>query len=162
MRDFNFVSIKIESFFLVLSFWKKQINFFHKCSLKYFLATFLQNVSLFCMSEFCFCLFYSVQQVGFLSRMTRCLFYVSNADQWNVLVFLDFLNLIFNFQKSRICLFVTVFLTLCPYSSHSCLYHSSFVLAPTFIFVILIFSVVKKLTEFSFFLDLAFFGLQLI
>ena len=46
--------------------------------------------------------------------------------------------------------------------SHSCLYHSSFVLAPTFIFVILIFSVVKKLNEFSFFLDLGFFGLQLI
>ena len=75
--------------------------------------------------------------------------------------FLIFLNLIFNFQKSRICLFVTVFLTLCPYSSHSCLYHSSFFLGPTFIFVILIL-IVKKLTEFSFFLDLAFFGLQLI
>ena len=114
------------------------------------------------MSEFCFFLFYSFQQVGFLSRMTRCLFYVSNADQWNVLVFLDFLNLIFNFQKSRIGLFVTVFLTLCPYSLHSRLYHSSFVLAPTFIFVILIFSVVKILNEFSFFLDLGFFGLQLI
>ena len=76
--------------------------------------------------------------------------------------FLIFLNLIFNFQKSRIGLFVTVFLKLCPYSSHSCLYHSSFVLLPTFIFVILIFSVVKKLHEFSFFLDLGFFGLQLI
>ena len=62
--------------------------------------------------------------------------------------FLIFLNLIFNFQKSRIGRFVTVFLTLCPYSSHSHLYHSSFVLlAPTFIFVILIFSVVKKLNE---------------
>ena len=72
--------------------------------------------------------------------------------------FLIFLNLIFNFQKSRIGLFVTVFLTLCPFSSHSLLYHSSFVLAPTFIFVILI-SVVKKLNEFSFFLDLGFFGL---
>ena len=76
--------------------------------------------------------------------------------------FLIFLNLIFNFQKSRIGLFVTVFLTLCPYSSHSRLYHSSFVLTPTFIFVLLIFSVVKKLNEFSFFLDLDFFGLQLI
>ena len=76
--------------------------------------------------------------------------------------FLIFLNLIFNFQKSRIGLFVTVFLALCPYSSHSCLYHSSLILASTFIFVILIFSVVKKLNEFSFFLDLGFFGLQLI
>ena len=76
--------------------------------------------------------------------------------------FLFFLNLIFYFQKSRVGLFVTVFLTLCPYSSHSRLYHSSFVLAPTFIFVILLFSVVKKLNEISFFLDLGFFGLQLI
>ena len=75
--------------------------------------------------------------------------------------FLIFLNLIFNFQKSRVGLFFTVFLTLCPYSSHSQLYHSSIVLAPTFIFVILILSV-KKLNDFSFFLDLGFFGLQLI
>ena len=75
--------------------------------------------------------------------------------------FLIFLNLIFNFLKSGIGLFVTVFLTLCPYPSHSRLYHSSFVLAPTFVFVILIFSV-KKLNDFSFFLDLGFFGLQLI
>ena len=76
--------------------------------------------------------------------------------------FLIFLNLIFNVQESRIGLIVTVFLTLCPYSSHSLLYHSSFVLAPIFVFVILIFSVVKKLNEFSFFLNLGFFGLQLI
>ena len=76
--------------------------------------------------------------------------------------FLIFLNLGFNFQKSRIGLFVTVFLTLCPYCSHSRLYHSSFALAPTFVFVILIFLVVKKLNEFSFSLDLGFFGLQLI
>ena len=61
--------------------------------------------------------------------------------------FLIFLSLIFNFRKSRIGLFVTVLLTLCPYSSHSRLYHSSFFLAPTFIFVILFFSVVKKLNE---------------
>ena len=64
-------------------------------------------------------------------------------------------NLIFNlisFKKSRIILFVKVLFTLCPYFSHSSLYHSSFVLAPTFIFVILIFSVVKKLSDFSFFL----------
>ena len=76
--------------------------------------------------------------------------------------FLIFLILIFNFQKSRIGLFVTVFLTLCPCSSHSRLYHSSFVLAPTFVFVILIFSFVKKVNEFSFLLDLGFFGFQLI
>ena len=52
--------------------------------------------------------------------------------------FLIFLNLIFNVQKSSIGVFVTVFLTLCPYSSHSRLYHSSCVMAPTFVFVILI------------------------
>ena len=80
MRDFNFVSKKIQSFFAV-KFLKKQINFFHKCSLKYFLTTSLQNVSLFRMSEFYFFLFYSVQQAEFLSRMTRYFFYVSNADQ---------------------------------------------------------------------------------
>ena len=80
MGDFNFVSIKIQSFFGV-KFLKKQINVFHKRSLNYFLTTFLQNVSLLRMSEFCFFLFYSVHQVGFLSRMTRCLFYVSNAEQ---------------------------------------------------------------------------------
>ena len=76
--------------------------------------------------------------------------------------FLIFLNLIFNFQKSRVGLFVTVFLTLCPYSLHSRLYYSSIIMPPTFIFVILIFSVVKKLNEFSFFLDLGFFGFALI
>ena len=92
MRNLNFVSIKIRSFFGVKILKKKQINFFHKCSFKYFLTTFLQNVSLFRISEFWFFLFYSVQQVGFLSPMTRCLFYVSNADQRNVLVFLDFFN----------------------------------------------------------------------
>ena len=160
MRDFNFVSIKIQSFFGV-KFLKKQINYFHKCSLKYFFTTFLQNVSLFRMSEFCFFLFYSVQQVGFLSRMTR--FFLSRMlinEMYSF--FLIFLILIFNFQKSRIGLFVMVFLTLCPYSSHSRLFRSSFVLAPTFIFVILIFSVVKKLNEFSLFVYLGFFGLQLI
>ena len=46
-----------------------------------------------------------------------------------------------------------MFLTLCPYSSPSGLYHSSFFLAHSFIFFILIFSVVKKLIDFSFFLD---------
>ena len=70
-----------------------------------------------------------------------------------VLVFLVFLNLIFklskllifdlNFQKSRISL-VMVFLTLCPYCSHSSLYNSSSVLAPTFILVLLIFSVINE------------------
>ena len=95
--------------------------------------------------------------------MTRCLFYVSNAEQGNVFVFLGLLNLIFNFQKLRISLSVTVFLKLCPYSLHCSLYHSSFVLAPTLIFVILIFPVVKKLNVFSIFLDFRhFFGMQLI
>ena len=161
MRDFNFVSIKIQSFFGV-KFLKKQINFFHNCNLKYFLTTFLQNVSLFCMSEFCFFLFCFL-----FSKLDFCLEWLVVSSMSRMLInemysfFLIFLNLNFNFQKSRIGLFVTVFLTLCPYSSDSRLYHSSFVLAPTFVFVILIFSV-KKLNEFSFFLDLGFFGLQLI
>ena len=67
MRDFNFVSIKTQLFFGV-KFLKKQINYFHKYSLKYFLTTFLQNVSLFRMFEFCFFLFYSVQQAVFVSN----------------------------------------------------------------------------------------------
>ena len=37
--------------------------------------------------------------------------------------------------KNPDLVFVTVFLTLCPYFSHSNLYISSFVMAPTFIFV---------------------------
>ena len=60
-------------------------------------------------------------------------------------------------------MFVTVFLTLCPYCSHSSRYLSSSVLAPTFIPVLLIFSVINKLNDFGFFLDFRhFFGLQLI
>ena len=55
-------------------------------------------------------------------------FYVSNAEQSKVFVILVF---IFNCQKSRISLLVTVFLALCPYSSHSSLYHSGSVLTPT-------------------------------
>ena len=44
--------------------------------------------------------------------------------------------LIFGNQEG---LFVTVLLTLCPYSSYSSLYRSSVVMASTFIFVLLIF-----------------------
>ena len=60
--------------------------------------------------------------------------------------------------------FVTMFLSLCPYFSLSSLYHFSLVLAPTFIFVIVIFFFsVIKLNDISFFLDFRrFFGLQLI
>ena len=50
-------------------------------------------------------------------------------------------NLSFNFQE---LVFVAVFLTLDPYFSHSSLYHSGFVLSPTFIFVILIFQLLKN------------------
>ena len=53
--------------------------------------------------RFEFCFFGSDQEGGSLSRMTRCLFYVSNDEQKIVFV-LVFLNLISNFQKSRICL----------------------------------------------------------
>ena len=80
------------------------------------------------------------------------------------LIFYLILNLIFNFKKiTKISLFVTVFLTLRSCSLHYSLYCFGFVLAPTFIFVILIFSVVKKLNDLSFFLDFRhFFGLQMI
>ena len=98
---------------------------------------------MFCMFVFCLFLFCPVQEVWSLSRMTHFLYYVSNAEQWNVFVFLHFSNLIFNFQKSRISLFVTVFLTWCPYSLQSSLYHFDFVLAPTFIFVILLFHLIS-------------------
>ena len=122
---------------------------------------------MFCKFDFCF-FFLS----ALFSRMDLCLgsLIVISLSQmlYNEIYwfFLIFLNLVFNFQKSRISLFVTVFLflTLCPYSSHSNLYHSSFVLKPTIIFVILVFFViliVKILNEFSFFLDFCyFFGLQ--
>ena len=82
-----------------------------------------------------------------------------------VLVFLVFLNLIFKHSKllNEELVFVRVFLTLCPYLSHSSLYHSSSVLAHTFILVLLIFSVINKLNDFGFFLDFRHvFGLQLI
>ena len=61
--------------------------------------------------------FCSVQENGSLSRMTRFPFFVSYAEQWNAFVFLISLNLIFNFQKSRISFcygvlyIVSVFLT---------------------------------------------------
>ena len=113
---------------------------------------------IFCMFEFC--IFCAVQEGGSLSQMTRCLFYVSDAEQWNIFVFLVFFNIDLTF-KNQECLSVTVFLKLSPYSSHSRLYLSSFFLAPTFIFVILIFSVIK-LNDFSFLHFHHFFGLQLI
>ena len=65
--------------------------------------------------------------------------------------------------KNQELVFVTAFLTLCPYSSHSSFHHFGLVLASTFILVVLIFLVNKKLTNFSFFLDFRhFFGLQFI
>ena len=86
-----------------------------------------------------------------------------NSSDISRFMFLDFFNWVFNFQLSRIGLFGTVLRTLCSYSSLNSLYHSSFVLAPAFVFVILIFSLVKKLNDFSFFLDFRHCsGLQLI
>ena len=114
------------------------------------------------MFDFCFFFFSSVHEDGCLSQMTHCLFYVSNAEKWNVFVFLFFLIWFLTFKNQEL-VFVTVFLTLCSLCSHSSLYHFSFDLAPTFILLILIFSVIKKLNDFGFFLDFRyFFGLQLI
>ena len=75
------------------------------------------------------------------------------------LFFLIFLNWFLTF-KNQERLFVTVFLTLCQYLYYR-KYHSSFVLAPTFIFGMLIFRVVKNEWFQLFFLDFRhFFGLQ--
>ena len=159
MRDFNFVSVRIH-WFWALSFWKTVKIFFINVVLKVFWL-FLQNVSIFHMFEFCFFFFVMFRKMDFCLRwlvvvsMSRMLNNGSDS-------FL-FFNLIFNFQKSRLS-FVTVFLTLCLYSSHYCLYHFSFVMAPTNIFVLLLsFSVSRKLHDFSFLLGFRhFFGLQLV
>ena len=79
-----------------------------------------------------FCFLCSVQEDGSLCRMINCLFYVSNAEQWKVFVFFLFLT----FKNQELVFFVTVLLTMCPYSSHSSLYHCSVVMTPTFIFLL--------------------------
>ena len=123
----------------------------------------MQNVSLFRNFEFCLLFFCPVQEDGSLSRLSRCLFYVSNAEQWNKCVRFFSFSIWFLTFKNQELVFVTAFLTLCPHSSHSSLYYSRFVLAPTLVLAILIFSVVEKLNDFCFFLDFRhFFGLQLI
>ena len=50
-------------------------------------------------SDFSF--FCSLQEDRSLYRMTSYLFYVLNAEQRNVFIFLEFVKLIFNFQKSK-------------------------------------------------------------
>ena len=59
---------------------------------------------MFRIYEFWFFLFFcSLQEDRSLYRMTSYLFYVLNAEQWNVFVFLEFFKLNFNFQKSCLC-----------------------------------------------------------
>ena len=104
----------------------------------------------------CFvCLIYAFSFFDLFRRIDFCLgcivvFSMSRMLKNEMgLVFLVFLTLIFklskllnfdlNFQKSRISPCYGV-LTLCPYCSHSSLDHSSSVLAPTFILVLLIFN----------------------
>ena len=56
---------------------------------------------MFRIYEFCFFLFFcSLQEDTSLYRMISYLFNVLNGEQLNVFVFLKFLKLIFNFQKS--------------------------------------------------------------
>ena len=81
MRDFNFVSIKIHSFFGV-KFLKNSQNFFINSVLKVFLTIFLQNLSIFRIYEFCFFLFLcSLQEDRSLYWMISYFFYVLNAEQ---------------------------------------------------------------------------------
>ena len=97
-----------------------------------------------------------------MSRMALS-FHASNVEQGNVFVFLDFLDLIFNFQKSRRSLFcygvpyiVSIFFTFQFVSSQLC--------PGTYFHIRYIdFSVVEKLNDFSLFFDFRhFFVLQLI
>ena len=94
--------------------------------------------------EFCFFLFFVLFRridlcIGWLVIFSMS--WMLNNEMYSF--FLNFWNWYLTFKNEE-CLFVTVFLTLCRYSSHSSLYLCSFVLAPTFIFGILIFSVVKN------------------
>ena len=109
MSDFDFVSMKMQSFFGVKfsknSFFQiyktfckksKKKTFFINAVLKVFWTFFYK---MFCMFGFCFIFFCFVQKDGSLSRMTRCLFYVSNAEQWNGFVFLLIWFLTFKNQE---------------------------------------------------------------
>ena len=138
MGDFNFVSIKIQSFFEYKKFSQKCLKNLLNILCKMFYVWILLFVSFVPFRRMDLCLRWLV--VFSMSRML-------NNEMYSF--FWIFLNLSFNLQKSRISLFITALLALCSYSSHAVLCHPSFVLAPTFIFVILIFSVKK-------FLDLAF------
>ena len=102
-----------------------------------------------------FWFFCVVQEDGFLYRMTCCVFFVSITEQCNVSLFLDFF-LLLNFKTQELFFFLTVFITLCPFSSHSCFLHSIVVLQRPFLFVILIFQFLE-LSDFSCFLDFSSF-----
>ena len=78
MGDFNFVSIKFQSFSSV-NILKNSSYFFHKCSLENLLSSFSKIFQCFlCFNSMHFFLF---RKMDLLSRMTNCLFYVSNAEQ---------------------------------------------------------------------------------
>ena len=160
LRDLNFVAIKIQSFVGVRFLKNSFINAVLKFCWPFFCKMF--QFFVFISSAFSYFLFSSGNRS--LYRMINYLLYVLNAEQWNVFVFLEFFNWFLAF-KNQECVFGTVFSTLCPYSSHSSQYHSIFVLAPTFIFGILIFSVVKNkwfqlFLRFSSFLWFAFDFIQ--
>ena len=149
MRDFNFVSMKIQSF-LALRFWKTGFflndKIFHKCALKKFIEHFLFRSGGWIV-------------VSDESSSLLCI------ECWTIKYFL-FLHFLIWFLtlNHELLFFVTVFLTLCPYFSHSSLYHSGFVLVPRF-FIVRYFDFfsVKYYNDLSFFLDFRhFFGLQLI
>ena len=127
-------------------------QFFHKYSLKNFLIIFLQNVSLFFMCDFCFSFF------DFFRRMDFCLgwlivFSMSPMLNNEMYSFFFIFSIWFFTFKNQELVFFTVFFTFWPYCSHSILYHFNFVLAPSFILEILIFSVAKELNDFRVFFD---------
>ena len=111
----------------------------------------------FMNSAFCF-----LQEERYLYRMTSYPFYVLNAEQWNVFIFLEIFKLIFNFQKSRM-----FFLLRCCLDCTRILHiRVSIILALAWhlhLCSVYWFCQLLKMNDFSFFLDFRqFFGLRLI
>ena len=151
MRDFNSFSIKIQSFSSV-KFLK---NFFINAVFKFFWSFFLQNVSILRLLEFCF--FFCSERWIFVSDD---LFSFLCLVCWTMkcIRFSWFCYSILTFKNQEL-VFVAVFVTLCPYSSHSLLYPSSSVLVPIFILVFQL----LKIEWFQLFLNFTcFFSLHLI
>ena len=136
--------------FLFLVFWFFQLPFFMKAVLKVFWP-FSVKYLMFRMFDIWFFLFFcSLQENRSLYWTTSYLFYVSNAEQWNVFVFLEFF---FYFWFSKI---KNVFLLRCSsYCVHVLIILVSIILVLSWqLFMAYLFSVVsvvEKLNDFSIF-----------